>query len=86
MTDTLSIHTGCLYDVAVTGTNVVVTETLDGATCVFHLLAPVVLTDFTTGVAHHVNAGPATSYAGVADSYGFTIDTTGTKCDEWGDR
>lgn len=79
-----SFHTGCHYEVAVTGTEVIVTESLDGATCVFHLTAPITLTDFTTGVAYEVQPGPATTYAGVTDSYGFTIDTTGTKCDEWG--
>ena len=84
-TTKFSFHTGCLYDIAVTGTEVILTETVDGATAVFHLTAPVTVTDFTTGVAYEVQPGPATTYAGVADSYGFTIDTTGTKCDEWGD-
>jgi hypothetical protein len=84
MTNHFSFHIGCLYDIAVTGTEVVVTETLEGATAVFHLTAPVTLTDFTTGVAYEVQPGPTTTYAGVADSYGFTIDTNGDRCDEWG--
>lgn len=84
MNDYLRLHSGCLYDVAVTGTEVVVTETLDGATCVFHLTAPATLHHDTKRL-WRVQPGPNTSFVRVADSYGFTIDTAGTECEPWGE-
>ena len=78
-----SLHTDCWYEVAVTRDHIVVTETLDGATAEFHLTAPATLRHDNKTV-WYIQPGPATSFAGVADSYGFTIDTTGTECDPWG--
>jgi hypothetical protein len=83
MTD-FNTHSDYLYDIAVTGTEVIVTETHGGGTAVFHLTAPVRL--YVDGLpATRVTPGPTTRTAGVQDSYGFTL-FGGEVCDPWGTR
>ncbi len=83
MNNYLTLHSGCWYEVAVTRDEIVVTETLDGATLTHHLTAPATL-HHDDKTVWRVQPGPRTVFAGVADSYGFTIDTAGTECDPWG--
>ena len=84
MTD-FNTYSDYLYDIAVTGTEIIVTETHGGGTAVFHLTTPIQLRVDGHPTIPIVTSGPTTRTAGVQDSYGFTL-FGGEVCDPWGTR